>query len=311
MAVSPGSRSGAGLLTYSSRGIEWESRNSSSSPEMSMPGPTQPYRCQYRPMKMSDCARYARYNSRGGCGRAPSSNSTGVSRKAEIARDTSTRSSASSASVELTNTRRRWSGVRIATLPDCSSITYPPRSGVHGRIVACAHAVRPEEFTMTLTGASGPGGRGECGHEGLLGDRLQRARATSRPDGDDGCVRCHAGGDEAARDYCAAAAQSAHAGHDHRFAPPCRLVAPPHQFDGLALLWGALVRDGQTPVVKSDLPGPRAEVRYPRPFELGVGRQAQEPSDALRQEPREVRVEVPAAIAAAGTDRDPEPPRGD
>ena len=57
MAVSPGSRSGAGVLTYSSRGIEWESRNSSSSPEMSMPGPIQPYRCQYRPMKMSDCAR--------------------------------------------------------------------------------------------------------------------------------------------------------------------------------------------------------------------------------------------------------------
>ena len=57
IAVSPGSRSGAGFLTYSSRGIEWESRNSSSSPEMSMPGPTQPYRCQYRPTKMSDCAR--------------------------------------------------------------------------------------------------------------------------------------------------------------------------------------------------------------------------------------------------------------
>ena len=57
MAVSRGSRSGAGVLTYSSRGIEWESRNSSSRPEMSMPGPIQPYRCQYRPMKMSDCAR--------------------------------------------------------------------------------------------------------------------------------------------------------------------------------------------------------------------------------------------------------------
>ena len=57
MAVSPGSRSGAGALTYSNRGIERESRNSSSRPEMSMSGPTHPYRCQYRPMKMSDCAR--------------------------------------------------------------------------------------------------------------------------------------------------------------------------------------------------------------------------------------------------------------
>ena len=80
MAVSRGSRSGAGVLTYRSRGIEWESRNSSSRPEMSMPGPIQPYRCQYSPTKMCDWAKYARYSSRGGCGRAPSSNSTGVSR---------------------------------------------------------------------------------------------------------------------------------------------------------------------------------------------------------------------------------------
>ncbi len=57
MAVSRGSRSGAGSLTYSSRGIEEDSRNSSSRPEMSMSGPIQPYRCQYRPTKMSDCAR--------------------------------------------------------------------------------------------------------------------------------------------------------------------------------------------------------------------------------------------------------------
>ena len=46
MAVSRASRSGAGVLTYSRRGIDTESRNSSSRPEMSMSGPIQPYRCQ-------------------------------------------------------------------------------------------------------------------------------------------------------------------------------------------------------------------------------------------------------------------------
>jgi hypothetical protein len=53
-----------------------------------------------------------------GCCRAPSSNSTGVSRSAEMARATARRSSASSPcspTVELTNTRRRWSGVWITT----------------------------------------------------------------------------------------------------------------------------------------------------------------------------------------------------
>ncbi len=53
------------------------------------------------------------YTSRGGYGRAPSSNITGVSRSAEIARATARRSSASSPSVELTNTRTRRSGVRM------------------------------------------------------------------------------------------------------------------------------------------------------------------------------------------------------
>ena len=42
-----------------------------------------PYRCQYNPMNTSLCARYARYTSRGGYGRAPSSNITGDSRSAE------------------------------------------------------------------------------------------------------------------------------------------------------------------------------------------------------------------------------------
>src|SRR5690349_1625944 len=68
-------------------------------------------------MNTSLCSRYARYSSRGGCGRAPSSNSTGVSRSAAIARETACRSAASSPSVELTNTRRRWSGVRMAMSP--------------------------------------------------------------------------------------------------------------------------------------------------------------------------------------------------
>ena len=57
MAVSRASRSGAGVLRYSRRGIDAESRNSSSRPETSMSGPIQPYRCQYKPMKMSDWAR--------------------------------------------------------------------------------------------------------------------------------------------------------------------------------------------------------------------------------------------------------------
>src|SRR6266566_4502096 len=56
-------------------------------------------------MNTSLCARYARYSSRGGCGRAPSSNSTGVSRSAEMARATARRSSASSP-------RRGGDGVR-------------------------------------------------------------------------------------------------------------------------------------------------------------------------------------------------------
>src|SRR6266508_2383967 len=65
------------------------------------------------PTKMWLCVRYARYNSRGGCGRALSSNITGVRCSCSIARRTATRSGASSSSVELTKTRTRWSGVRI------------------------------------------------------------------------------------------------------------------------------------------------------------------------------------------------------
>lgn len=56
---------------------------------------------------MSLWARYARYSRLGGYGRAPDSNITGVSRSAETARATARRSSDSSSSVELTNTRRR------------------------------------------------------------------------------------------------------------------------------------------------------------------------------------------------------------
>ena len=90
-----------------------------------MPGPTHPYRCQYSPTNTSLCARYARYRSCGGCGRAPTSNITGVSRNAEMARETARRSSASSPSVELTNTRRRRSGVRMTSSP--GSPSFPDR----------------------------------------------------------------------------------------------------------------------------------------------------------------------------------------
>ena len=87
--ASPDSRSGAGALTYSSRGSPPDSSNSSSRPETRAPGASCPYRCQYSPMNTSLCARYCWYTSRGGYGRAPSSNITGVSRSAEIARDSS------------------------------------------------------------------------------------------------------------------------------------------------------------------------------------------------------------------------------
>jgi predicted ATPase len=73
-------------------------------------------------------------------GRAPTPNITGVSRNAEMARETACRSSASSPSVELTNTRRRRSGVRMtaspgspsspiapAEVPPCKSPTSRPR----------------------------------------------------------------------------------------------------------------------------------------------------------------------------------------
>ncbi len=46
IAVSRGSWSGAGRLRYSSIGLPAASRYSSSSPEISIPGATQPYRCQ-------------------------------------------------------------------------------------------------------------------------------------------------------------------------------------------------------------------------------------------------------------------------
>ena len=46
IVVSPGSCSGAGRFRYSNIGIPAASRYSSSRPEISIPGPTQPYRCQ-------------------------------------------------------------------------------------------------------------------------------------------------------------------------------------------------------------------------------------------------------------------------
>jgi hypothetical protein len=53
------------------------------------------------------------------------SNITGVNRNAEMARETAYRSSASSPSVELTNTRRRRSGVRMTESP--GSPSFPDR----------------------------------------------------------------------------------------------------------------------------------------------------------------------------------------
>jgi hypothetical protein len=46
IAVSPGSWSGAGRFRYNSIGLPAASRNSCSKPEISIPGATQPYRCQ-------------------------------------------------------------------------------------------------------------------------------------------------------------------------------------------------------------------------------------------------------------------------
>src|SRR5262245_8949703 len=80
-------------------------------------------------MKMSLWARYARYSSAGGWGLAPSSNITGVSRSVEIAREAARRSSASSARVELTNTLRRWSGVRMPVSSGSTPGTARPWSG--------------------------------------------------------------------------------------------------------------------------------------------------------------------------------------
>ena len=68
-----GSRSGAGALTYSSRGSPPRQLGTPPpAPRPPCPAPTRPYRCQYSPMNTSLCARYAWYTSRGGCGRAPS-----------------------------------------------------------------------------------------------------------------------------------------------------------------------------------------------------------------------------------------------
>ena len=51
------SSSGAGTFKYTRRGIPEACRSSSSSPETSIPGPTQPYRCQYTPTNTSLCRR--------------------------------------------------------------------------------------------------------------------------------------------------------------------------------------------------------------------------------------------------------------
>jgi hypothetical protein len=57
IVTSRGSRSGAGAFRYTRRAIPEACRSSSSSPETSIPGATQPYRCQYSPTKMWLCRR--------------------------------------------------------------------------------------------------------------------------------------------------------------------------------------------------------------------------------------------------------------
>ena len=163
-----------------------------------MSGPIQPYRCQYRPTKMSDCARYARYSSRGGYGRAPSSNSTGVSRSAEIARATAARSSASSASVELTKTRSRWSGVRISRgprrRPSWASTLPDHRRSVHshfetrgGRVGASLVDVTRVDMTPAVRFGVAhdfrcpPGSRLHAAGRLRPDDRADRAARRARP----------------------------------------------------------------------------------------------------------------------------------
>ena len=85
-------------------------------------------------MNTSLCARYARYTPCGGCARAPASNMTGVRRNAETARATARRSAASSPRVELTNTRRRWSGVRIMATQPVSALQFAAAWGRGGSV---------------------------------------------------------------------------------------------------------------------------------------------------------------------------------
>lgn len=61
------------------------------------------------------CARCERYSERGGCGRAPSSNITGVNLSCSTASRAERRSTAISPRVEEMKTRSRWSGVRICS----------------------------------------------------------------------------------------------------------------------------------------------------------------------------------------------------
>jgi hypothetical protein len=101
------------------------------------------------PMNTSLCARYARYTSCGGCGRAPCSNITGVSRSAEMARDTACRSLVSSCREELTNTRRRRSGVGMtASFPRPSLTAHPIRPAPRDtwRIIQPADCPQPGEW---------------------------------------------------------------------------------------------------------------------------------------------------------------------
>ena len=113
---------------------------------------------------MSLCSRYARYSSRGGCGRAPSSNITGAIASRSIAARTARRSGASSFSVELTKTRRRWSGVRMTLaarlMPQVScrerpTVQHagPPERGRAGLSTRRSAGPRPAERLQEETAA--------------------------------------------------------------------------------------------------------------------------------------------------------------
>ena len=128
-------------------------------------------------------------------GRAPCSNMTGASWSDSIARRTAWRSSASSPRVELTKTRRRWSGVRITcpTVPTVVWLSAWQRRKDRARLASGGRAVardrsglRPADGARAAPvpdrpaprgGASRGGGRSTTRRSGERGPPLRRPRA--------------------------------------------------------------------------------------------------------------------------------------